>query len=230
MERLSNTYEKDGTSYEFPIIIRDKNGRQIYYENSIGDCCESRYDSSGNQIYNETSDGFWWKRKYNSDRVTTLYEDSTGIIIDCDAYVGKLIRAIIIDDDPIVSMYMRARLNVKFGEDLIIETQNEPMIVPGLDIYIVDNQFGRDLLGTTLVTEIRKTAPDALIIAMSSTLDHNILTELMNRGCNGAYDKKHPLDNDMVFTLIANHIDRKKNRMEERPKRSIIDRIKSMFN
>ena len=43
---------------EFPFEIKDKNGNEIYFENSHGYWIKSEYDSNGNQIYYESSDGF----------------------------------------------------------------------------------------------------------------------------------------------------------------------------
>jgi hypothetical protein len=42
---------------EFPFIIKDKNGREIYYEDSDGYWAKREYDSNGNLIYYENSDG-----------------------------------------------------------------------------------------------------------------------------------------------------------------------------
>ena len=41
---------------EFPVIIRDKNGNLIYYEESNGYWIKREYDSNGNKIYYEDSD------------------------------------------------------------------------------------------------------------------------------------------------------------------------------
>ena len=46
---------------EFPFKISDKNGKEIY---------------------NENSDGFWFKREYDSNGNQIYFEDSYGIIID----------------------------------------------------------------------------------------------------------------------------------------------------
>ena len=43
---------------EFPFSIKDKNGNEIYYEDSNGDWGKSEYDSNGNEIYFEHSDGY----------------------------------------------------------------------------------------------------------------------------------------------------------------------------
>jgi hypothetical protein len=42
---------------EFPFEIKDKNGNQIYSENSTGFWLKSEFDSNGNRIYYENSDG-----------------------------------------------------------------------------------------------------------------------------------------------------------------------------
>jgi hypothetical protein len=43
---------------EFPFEIKDKNGREIYWENSNGDWCRKEYDSNGNETRYENSNGF----------------------------------------------------------------------------------------------------------------------------------------------------------------------------
>ena len=42
---------------EFPFEIKDKNGKQIYWENSNGWWYKSKFDSSGREIYFENSYG-----------------------------------------------------------------------------------------------------------------------------------------------------------------------------
>jgi hypothetical protein len=42
---------------QFPFEIKDKNGNQIYYENSDGFWVKLEYDSNGNEIYFENSSG-----------------------------------------------------------------------------------------------------------------------------------------------------------------------------
>lgn len=43
---------------DFPFEIKDKNGREIYWENSNGDWCRKEYDSYGNETHYENSKGF----------------------------------------------------------------------------------------------------------------------------------------------------------------------------
>ncbi len=67
---------------EFPFEIKDKNGNQIYYENSNGYWYKKEYDSNGNRIYVDDSDGFWIKYKYDSKGNRIYYENSNGDIVD----------------------------------------------------------------------------------------------------------------------------------------------------
>ena len=64
------------------LIIRDKNGNRIYWENSKGYWVKYEYDSQGRQIYYEYSDGDWIKWEYDSQGNCIYYETSNGIIID----------------------------------------------------------------------------------------------------------------------------------------------------
>ena len=88
---------------EFPFEIKDKNGNQIYWENSYGGWykreydsnrnpiyyensngwwCKREFDSNGNEIYFESSYGYWYKREFDSNGNQIYFEDSYGIIRD----------------------------------------------------------------------------------------------------------------------------------------------------
>jgi hypothetical protein len=88
---------------EFPFVIKDSNGQEIYYEDSDGYWYKKEYDSNGNeiyyenynrywskreydsngnQIYYENSNRYWYKKEYDSNGNLIYYEDSDGIIID----------------------------------------------------------------------------------------------------------------------------------------------------
>ena len=80
---------------EFPFVIEDKNGKEIYFENSNGGWWKSKYDSNGNEIYFEDSNGVWWKREYDSNGNRIYYENSDGVIVDnrpkgCDGRVIEI--------------------------------------------------------------------------------------------------------------------------------------------
>jgi len=42
---------------DFPFIIKDDNGKRTYYEDSTGYWIKREYDKEGNEIYYENSDG-----------------------------------------------------------------------------------------------------------------------------------------------------------------------------
>lgn len=99
---------------DFPFEIKNKNGKEIYYEdsdgrwskreydskgniirleNSDGFWFKHEYDSKGNEIYHENSKGFWFKREYDSDANEIRFKNSNGYWHKCefDSY-GNLIR------------------------------------------------------------------------------------------------------------------------------------------
>ena len=67
---------------EFPFIIKDKTGNEIYFENSNGYWYKNEFDSSGNEIYSENSKGYWYKNEFDSKNNQIYYEDSKGNIKD----------------------------------------------------------------------------------------------------------------------------------------------------
>jgi hypothetical protein len=67
---------------DFPFIIKNKNGKRIYFESSTGFWTKREYNSDGNEIYFEDSNGFWVKTEYNSDGNEIYYENSNGFFID----------------------------------------------------------------------------------------------------------------------------------------------------
>lgn len=67
---------------DFPFEIKDKNGNEIYFEDSNGVWVKSEYDSDGNKIRFENSNGVWIKSEYDTHGDRIYYENSNGIIID----------------------------------------------------------------------------------------------------------------------------------------------------
>jgi hypothetical protein len=51
---------------DFPFEIKDKNGNEIYSEDSDGCWYKCEYDAKGNEIYCENSKGFWGKYEYDA--------------------------------------------------------------------------------------------------------------------------------------------------------------------
>lgn len=67
---------------EFPFIIRNSKGQEVYWENSDGFWVKREYDSNGNEIYFEKSNGFWAKSEYDSNGKEIYWENSDREIID----------------------------------------------------------------------------------------------------------------------------------------------------
>jgi len=67
---------------DFPFVIKDKNGNEIYREYSDGFWIKHEYNDKGNQIYCEDSDGFWSKSEYDDAGNEIYYEKSNGIVFD----------------------------------------------------------------------------------------------------------------------------------------------------
>jgi hypothetical protein len=63
---------------EFPLLIRNSKGQEIYFENSDGLWYKREYDSNGKLIYFENSYGYWFKREYDSNGKEIYYENSNG--------------------------------------------------------------------------------------------------------------------------------------------------------
>lgn len=63
---------------EFPFIIKNKDGKEIYLENSDGYWIEREYDVNGKEIYRETSNDIWFKKEYDANGKEIYYEDSYG--------------------------------------------------------------------------------------------------------------------------------------------------------
>jgi len=67
---------------DFPFIIKDEQGNEIYRELSDGYWRKYEYDSNGNEIYWENSNGRWVKREYDSNGNQIYFENSCGRIED----------------------------------------------------------------------------------------------------------------------------------------------------
>jgi len=67
---------------DFPFIIKDKAGEEIYRETSSGFWSKCERDTNGKEIYFEKSNGFWIKREYNANGNEIYFENSYGEISD----------------------------------------------------------------------------------------------------------------------------------------------------
>ena len=110
----------------------------------------------------------------------------------------------IIDDDPLICDVVSSVLRSNF-EDIEVYIYNEPVVSPTLDIYIIDNQFDGECYIKGLLKEIRSCNPNALVVAMSATLDFDVLRELMNSGCNAAWNKNWD-QSEEILNIIKTYI------------------------
>ena len=67
---------------EFPFIIKNSQGDEIYYEYSDGAWFKYEYDAKGNKIYFENSDGYWFKKEFDAKGNLIYFENSQGLIED----------------------------------------------------------------------------------------------------------------------------------------------------
>jgi hypothetical protein len=67
---------------EFPFIIRDKNGRILYFEDSNNFWSKYERDERGNVCFYETSEGFSYTCEYDEDNNEIYYKNSSGTIRD----------------------------------------------------------------------------------------------------------------------------------------------------
>ena len=71
----------NGDSFNWTKNIYDKNGNNIYHEDSTGYWSKRDYDNKGRVPYWENSDGAWEKMEYDENGKRIYYENSNGIII-----------------------------------------------------------------------------------------------------------------------------------------------------
>ena len=76
-QQIKWNFETNGS-----LVILDKNGNQIYFEDSKKYWVKCEYDSKGCCIYYVDSDGYWTKREYDSKGNIIYHENSYDIIID----------------------------------------------------------------------------------------------------------------------------------------------------
>jgi RNA recognition motif-containing protein len=67
---------------DFPFIIKDKDGNQIYYETSENHWSKFERDAHGHEIGQESDDGYWTKTERDAQGNMIRYENSNGKIID----------------------------------------------------------------------------------------------------------------------------------------------------
>ena len=116
------------------------------------------------------------------------------------------IKALVVDDD-IWSLRMITGMLAQCFPDIAVEAREEPDCSGDFDIYFIDNDFNGRPLAKDLAIEIRQRDPDALVVAVSSKLDSDLLRELINLGCNGACDKSVAGDMPRAMEIVGAFIE-----------------------
>jgi hypothetical protein len=78
MKKLSDTLKEMGVGFTFPIEIKNKDGRETYFENINGDWHKIEYDTAGKETYFENRYGDWHKIEYDQLGKETYFENSDG--------------------------------------------------------------------------------------------------------------------------------------------------------
>ena len=81
MKTIGQQIKWDFETHGF-LEIKDKNGKEIYYEHLNGYWQKREWDSQGKLIYYEDSNGYWEKHEYDSKGKEIYYENSKYKIID----------------------------------------------------------------------------------------------------------------------------------------------------
>jgi len=119
--------------------------------------------------------------------------------------MAQTIRTLVIDDDELALQMLKARLSTSFPE-MEVDVTTDPAVQGTHDIFLIDNDFDGVALGPSLGREMRRTNPDALIVAFSSTLDADSLKGLLNAGCDGACDKSDPADFERLCEIMNDYM------------------------
>jgi DNA-binding NarL/FixJ family response regulator len=127
-------------------------------------------------------------------------------------------RVLLMDDDVWFTRAFQARFQAAFPSvDLV--TTTEPKVQPGFAVYFVDNDFNGKAQAGELARQIRALDLDALIIAISGSLDAATLKTLINLGCNGAFDKSSPNSLQEVFAVVQKFFEARATLEQEKTKR-----------
>lgn len=117
----------------------------------------------------------------------------------------KLRKLLILDDDPHYSGMLALKLRMQFPE-LVISASQRNKVLPGYDIYILDNDFSGDECGAKLAEEVRAVAPESLVAVLSGTLEFSLLKRLVNCHAAGVFDKSDDSDLERLMDLIDRYL------------------------
>lgn len=117
----------------------------------------------------------------------------------------KLRKMIILDDDPHYAGMLALKLRMQFPE-LMVSSYNKADLPGGYDIYILDNDFFGEKCGAQLAEDVRKIAPESLVLVLSGTLEFSLLKRLVNCHAAGVFDKSNEDDLVHMMDLIEQYL------------------------
>jgi DNA-binding NarL/FixJ family response regulator len=114
-------------------------------------------------------------------------------------------RLAVLDDDPVACEILRARIRAACP-DVDVVILGEPVVVPGFDIYVIDNSFGGIRQGSRLAEAIATVAPQAALFILSSFLEVALLKRALGSTCRGAFEKGNPSDISSLVAAISEYV------------------------
>lgn len=119
--------------------------------------------------------------------------------------MSRLRKLIILDDDVHFSGLLALRIRQRFPE-VAVSSFDKSEVMPGYDIYILDNDFGGEKQGARLAEEVRARSPESLVIMLSATLEMDLLKRLVNCHAAGVFDKSDAGDLERMMQLMEQYL------------------------
>jgi DNA-binding NarL/FixJ family response regulator len=121
--------------------------------------------------------------------------------------MNKTPKALVIDDDQDAAEWLVYQLQTRFP-GMHTELRLSPSITGTFDLYFIDNDFHGTSLAGALAEAVRDQHPHALIVAFSARLDNPTLKQLVNAGCDGAFDKSNPAEVAQMLSIVEAYLQR----------------------
>ena len=114
-------------------------------------------------------------------------------------------KALLVDDDQWFQLGFNAWFRNRFP-GISLEVRSEPNVNGDFCIYLIDNDFHGERLAGQLASQIRQRSPNALVLALSATLDAPTLKTLLNQGCHGAFEKGNHEEFEQLAEILATYL------------------------
>jgi YD repeat-containing protein len=108
----------DTTNVQFPIVIKDKKGNEIYCQNEDGRWCKYTYDDNRNVLTIKNSNGYCSEYTYDDNGKELTFKNSIGDYRIKDEYVTKEEFELFVNGTP---EYTMEELTVKLGHNFKIK-------------------------------------------------------------------------------------------------------------